>query len=79
MKELGKRARMRKPDPEVEDVKSIVTLVEESRIKASSLLAIKKKVGQKTLIELIEDTRSGIPAQSELKSKVRNIQFNISQ
>ncbi len=33
-------------------------------------LALTKKSGEKTLIEIIEDTRSGVPAKSELESKV---------
>lgn len=37
---------------------------------APEQMQVAKKEGQKTLIEIIEDSRSGIPAKSEIESKV---------
>lgn len=33
-------------------------------------MQIAKKEGEKTLIEIIEDSRSGIPAKSEIENRV---------
>lgn len=52
-----------------EDEKKQRALVLKSVPKAS--LVPKKEEGKKTLVEIIEDTKSGVPAQSEVDSKLK--------
>ena len=40
-----------------------------ARIKTTTEAIVKKEEGQKTLVEIIDDARSGRPAKSEIESK----------
>ncbi len=50
------------------ELKSEAIVLFKSRPKENNSLV--KASGERTLVEIIEDTRSGVPAKSELESKV---------